>query len=117
MKAVISLGGSLVTNPFTADNIAKYVKILNELKKKCGTLVVVVGGGKPAREYQQVARELGMQDKHLDQIGTYITHANALMLAHALGANDSILRTDEDLAKQLGKHDVFLCGGTKPGQS
>ena len=58
MKAVISLGGSLLTNPFTAENAKKYTDAIKKIAVKCSKLVVVVGGGKPAREYIEVAKGL-----------------------------------------------------------
>ena len=60
MKVVISIGGSLLSNPFTGDNIKKYIDIIHIIKPLCTKLVIVVGGGTIARDYIEVAKKLNL---------------------------------------------------------
>jgi len=118
MKVVISLGGSLLTRDLSAENIRRYTEVLKELQSRGHQLVVVCGGGKTARGYQQIVRELGGDSRTLDRIGILATHMNALLLIAALGeaADEHIFKRANDVKRHFEKR-ILVGGGYLPGCS
>lgn len=123
MKIVISLGGSLITENFTADKISQYAETLQKINNQTGKLVVVVGGGKVARDYIKIMKDLGAGEDSQDKIAIMITHANAKLMALTLNhntpdtANDDIPRTEREIKESLDRYKILVCGGTIPRQS
>lgn len=119
MKIVISLGGSLLTSDFSAKNIQKYsTEILSIAKNH--EIIVVIGGGKIARQYIQIADDLGVDDYKKDYVAIKLTRANAALFASALGDNceQEIKTTYLGICEQFKNSDkIIVCGGTAPGQS
>ena len=58
MKIVVAIGGSILLKEYDSKKFQEYSVILKDLSKE-HELYVVVGGGKPAREYIGVVRDLG----------------------------------------------------------
>jgi uridylate kinase len=83
------------------------------------SLVVVVGGGMPARVFISAARELGASEAQCDWLGIKLARNNAELVCAALGdiAYPKIVETLDELevAAKIGK--VVLMGGLVPGQS
>jgi uridylate kinase len=102
----------------TSENFKKYADVLKKLKNKGHKLVVVCGGGKPAREYRDVAKNFTKDNVLLDWIGIQATHMNALTLIASLGkdAYPHSLRTVNEVKKNFG-HKILVCGGNLPGCS
>ena len=50
MKIVVAIGGSILLKEYDSTRFKQYSEILKELTKE-HELFVVVGGGKPARDY------------------------------------------------------------------
>ena len=119
MKIVISLGGSLLTSDFSAKNIQKYsTEILSIAKNH--KIIVVIGGGKIARKYIDIADDLGVDDYKKDYIAIKLTRANAALFASALGDNceQEIKTTYLGICDQFkNSNKIIICGGTAPGQS
>jgi len=126
MKATISLGGSLLTGnkddptpTLTPEPYRKYATTLKQLHNHGHQLMVVCGGGKPARHYIQVAKDLHASRTIQDTLGIKATHINALLLTAALGdAADQTrvyTRATELKHRQPGK--ILVGGGYKPGSS
>ena len=84
MKIVVAIGGSILIHDYNAKMFKIYSDILKDLSKE-HELFVVVGGGKPAREYISVVRELGCGEAQSDAIGIEVTRINAQLLLSALG--------------------------------
>ncbi|MFH1127295.1 MAG: UMP kinase [archaeon] len=126
MKIVISLGGSLITDGFSAEKINGYREAIKAIHKTTDKLVIVVGGGKIAREYIDLIKDIGMDRNAQDNIAITLTHANAKIISLALNhktpglANETIPRTEQEITQQLQNLDrskILVCGGTIPGQS
>jgi len=64
----------------------RYARVLRSLHQRGHELVVVCGGGRPARYFIAVGRELGAPPRLLDLLGVKATHVNALLLMAALAA-------------------------------
>jgi len=100
---IISLGGSLVVPENVDIDFLKYFKkiILKNFKKF--NFVIVVGGGKTARNYLNALKEFGANSKNRDLMGISITKINAELVKNIF-------------AKNIQKKIIFG-GGTKPGWS
>jgi uridylate kinase len=111
MKVSISLGGSLLTRGQDAETYRRYAEALRKLKRDGHRLVVVCGGGLPARQYIGMAKQLGGSAELQDRLGILATHLNALLLIAALGedADERVHRRRSEVARHLD--DKILVGG------
>lgn len=133
MKIVISIGGSLLTEKvretvYELDmkkylkNYTRYGNVIKKLYNKGHQLVVVCGGGSPARVFQSIAREFTSDRILLDNIGIVGTDVNAYLFVAALGdiAYQIVLKDPEDVERVFEKYKgekVIVCSGFKPGCS
>jgi len=122
MRAVLKIGGSLLYDndgTIRIDRVRAYAASIKSLVNEGHSLVVVVGGGKPARQFISAARELGASEAQCDWLGIKLARNNAELLCASLGdvAYPKIVETLDELevAVKLGK--VVLMGGLIPGQS
>ena len=123
MVTVISLGGSIIA-PESADSafLRDFTEIIRGLLQEDGSrrFIFVVGGGGPARAWQNAYREVAggaFIDDEADWIGIMATRLNA-QLVKALMAEwcDRAVVTDPTQAEPLtGK--VLVAAGWKPGFS
>ncbi len=117
---VLNFGGSIFS-PATAEfdfNALKNLKKLAEKLKKQFRLIVVVGGGKTSRHYQNLALKAGIrQAESLDWIGVRLTHLNAELIKSFFGkdAFDQIIISEDQ--KYNWKKGVLVSGGWHPGRS
>lgn len=114
---VLSLGGSLVApNGVDVSFVKRFCAFL---KKQTGyRFVIVIGGGKPARVYQDAARALGVKsNSDLDWVGIRATYLNAELVRSHLGklAHNAVV-TDPTKSLSTKKQFVIACGW-KPGRS
>ena len=117
MKAVISLGGSVLVRNFDAERIRAYAEVLERLAKE-HKIFVVVGGGRVAREYINAARKLGANETLCDFIGIDVTRINAMLLASAIKDAPKEIPKDFREAYELSmNHAVVVMGGTFPGHT
>ena len=113
---VISVGGSIVVSDEpNIDYLRSLTKLLNRLSKT-NKLYVIVGGGKIARRYITLGRELGFDEDHLDQLGIDVTRVNARVIAYLLGTSNIDIPHTTDAALKL-KHPIVIMGGTDPKHS
>ena len=122
MKIVISLGGSLVTEYLTPNCIEEYAKALLQIQCNENSLFVVVGAGSIKKKYIDVVKGLGLDDNSADTIAIEITRLNALLISMALKEKSIgfIPRSEDEILSEISKiskDNIFVCGGTKPGQS
>jgi len=126
MKISLSLGGSLLTGknkePYVKlgpENYRVYAETLKELHDQGHEIMVVCGGGKPARHFIDVSRRLGGSRDIQDLLGVKASHINALLIMSALGdyADQSrIYQRASDLRyAEAGK--ILVGGGYRPGSS
>lgn len=118
MKIVISIGGSVLVRELQAGNFSAYAEVIKEIGKD-HTVFIVTGGGKAARDYIKVARDLGSDEATCDFIGIEITRLNARLLIEALGEaayfEPPVNYKDARNASQTGK--IVVMGGVTPGQT
>ena len=122
---IVALGGSLL-RPEEAEARSMWMGQLRQLMvhlegngRKIG---LVVGGGLPAREGIELAREI-MSDAHrLDQVGIAATRLNATVLQQVLldigcDVAPSIPHSIEDARSLFDAHHIVVMGGTVPGHT
>lgn len=116
---VVSLGGSLI-NPekINVSFLKKFRELIFGLTGQFKFLIVA-GGGKPARDYQEALRQLGIQKQALlDWLGISATCLNAKLLQILLmpESSEKIL-TKLNQKIDFGKKKIIVGAGTKPGWS
>lgn len=118
MKLAISLGGSLLTKDMVPETYQMYADIFKKLKQQGHNQIIGVGGGKPARQYIQLGKQLGADNLIQDRLGILATHINALLLIAALGsdAHPHIHRRSTEIKQNLGNK-ILVGGGHLPGSS
>jgi uridylate kinase len=116
---VISLGGSLII----PNNIDKFFLrrfrnvILNQIKKG-KRFIIIVGGGKTARIYQQALRELNNPSNYdLDIVGIYATLLNASLMLSIFKKYAYYKIIDNPKKRVLFKNKILISSGWKPGFS
>jgi uridylate kinase len=114
---VLSLGGSvLVREENDTSYIRKLAKILIGVSAR-HKLYVVTGGGRIARYYINVGRDLGADESFLDELGIEVTRLNARVLITALGDRACHAPPKNyDEALHAGRtHSIVVMGGVSPG--
>lgn len=122
MRAVIKIGGSLLYNQSgqaIIERIQEYAKVLTQIFDSGHQLVVVVGGGVPARIFIAAARELGASEAQCDWLGIKMARHNAELLCAALDdiAYPKVVETLDELEVAFGLGKIVLMGGLIPAQS
>eukprot|EP01091_Cochliopodium_minus_P000428 TRINITY_DN10406_c0_g1_i1.p1 TRINITY_DN10406_c0_g1~~TRINITY_DN10406_c0_g1_i1.p1 ORF type:complete len:238 (-),score=76.66 TRINITY_DN10406_c0_g1_i1:40-753(-) len=119
---VLKLGGS-----FLLSSGSPNLESINEMANTCKSiinngskLIVVVGGGVPARNYIQAATALGSSNGVKDYFGILVSRLNARLFIEALG--DEITHTDpaeslQQVRSSLQTKPIVVLGGLQPGQS
>ncbi len=116
------MGGSVVA-PGQADPeyIARLAEVLDRISQE-QDLLVVVGGGKTARDAIDLVRPMGGSEEMLDRIGIQATRLNAQLLIGALAArgvpvSEDVPLTTGSAADASDLHRIVVMGGTTPGHS
>lgn len=101
-----------------SEKFKDYANVLNEMATE-KNIFVVVGGGKPAREYIGIARDIGVSEAACDDIGIEVTRINAKLLTLALGdAAYPRVATNFHEAMEFGaSNKIVVMGGTEPAHS
>ena len=118
MKIVIAIGGSILLKEYNCKKFQEYSSSLKDLSKE-HELFVVVGGGKPAREYIRVVRDLGAGEAQCDDIGIEVTRINAKLLLSALGdiAYQRVPHNFQEALEFSASGKIVVMGGTEPAHS
>ena len=122
---VVALGGSLL-RPEEAEargiwlgRIRQLAIHIEGLGDKIG---LVIGGGSPAREGIELAKNCISEPAKLDMVGIAATRLNATILQQILldagcKVNPSIPSTTQDAASSLEEYNVVVMGGSTPGHT
>lgn len=116
---IISLGGSLIV-PENIDTIflKEFIKTISEYADKGFRFLIITGGGRVARNYTLVAKEINNpSNDDLDYIGIATTRLNAELIRVSFGdyAHSQII-LDPEIIPESNKP-VIVGGGWKPGNS
>ncbi|MEN4018725.1 MAG: UMP kinase [Methanobacterium sp.] len=118
MKIVITVGGSIIIKDGEPKIFKDYADVLIEMKNK-NELFLVVGGGKPARQYIGIARGLGASEAACDDMGIEVTRLNAKLLIMALGdvAYPEVAKNFHEAMEFATSGRIVIMGGTEPAHS
>lgn len=119
MKIVISLGGSVVVpEKIDKEYVSSFAGFIKELSEK-HSLALVVGGGRTAREYIEVARGFGSSETFCDMIGINVSRINAMLLISGIGGGVNLLPFGDLVSARKAFEDgrIVVMGGAHPGQS
>lgn len=118
MRIVAAIGGSILLQDYNAERFKEYAKLLKEQSEE-HEIFVVVGGGKPAREYIGVVRDLGAGEAKCDDIGIEVTRVNAKLLLLALGdaAYQRVPHNFQEALEFSATGKIVVMGGTEPAHS
>ena len=118
MKIVVAIGGSILLKEYDCKKFQEYSAILKDLSAE-HELFVVVGGGKPARDYIGVVRDLGAGEAQCDDIGIEVTRINAKLMLSALGdaAYQRVPHNFQEALEFSASGKIIVMGGTEPAHS
>jgi len=119
VKVVIRIGGSVTASPPNPELIRRYAELIIDLRRKGHEIAVIVGGGKLARDFIELARELGLSEQEQDELAISVSRLFAQALAMKVGgyAWRNIPETIEEAAKILSERGMVIMGGVKPGMT
>jgi uridylate kinase len=116
---IISVGGSLVVPSAGKINhlfLKKLLKLINENNYKY-RFILVVGGGKIARNYIRTAKKItSINDEQADWLGISATRLNASLLKTIL-ANKAYKNIIQEPSDNVKTNKILVAGGYKPGRS
>jgi len=105
----------MVFGDFDGDRVRRYAEAINRFP---GKLAVVIGGGRIARNFIGIARDLGADEVWCDEIGIAVTRINAMVLLSGLKGCAPVVPEDFSSAKLLlADYDKVVMGGTFPGHT
>ena len=117
MRLVLRMGGSVFASPVNTELMSKYAELLKALKKLGHEVVVVVGGGKLAREFIGIAKNLGLDERSQDEIAISVSRLFAQLFLQKLGrlSCGKVSFTLDEAAECLEEGKIAVMGGLKPG--
>ena len=118
MKIVITIGGSIIIKDHNYMKFMDYAEVLRDLTDE-NEIFVVVGGGKTARDYIEIARALGSSEALCDDVGIEVTRLNAKLLIAALGdyAYPEVPQNFREALQFASTKKIVVMGGTEPAHS
>ncbi len=120
MRIVFKIGGSIICPKGVPDlaYIKRLSRFLLELKRK-NRIIIVVGGGKMAKDYIRSARTLKPSENLLDSMGILGSRMNAMVIMASLGrqAYPKVVKNREELEHGISTGKIVVLGGTVPGQT
>jgi len=121
MKYVISLGGSVIfPGNIDINYLKKFRKVIIDFIKKHrnNKIIIICGGGKLSREYQNAAHKIAkLTSEDVDWLGIHATRINAHMLRTIFReyAHKKVVRNPHE--KTRFKEKILIASGWKPGWS
>tara|TARA_B100000927_G_scaffold165886_1_gene133653 strand:- start:856 stop:1584 length:729 start_codon:yes stop_codon:yes gene_type:complete len=125
LPQVVALGGSLL-RPEESENrdiwFGKLRQLAVHIEGNSRKLGIVVGGGLPAREGINVAKNFISNPDRLDEIGIAATRLNATIIQQTLleiGCNvaPKIPDSTDDASAYFSDYNIVIMGGTTPGHT
>src|SRR3989338_6764551 len=116
---IVTLGGSILyPQEIDVGYISLFRKFILSFRKENLKFVIVIGGGKVARLYQNAASEiLSISDEDKDWIGIHATRLNAHLLRTVFrDVADPVVIDSRHRLKKLS-HPLTIGSGWRPGWS
>ncbi len=116
---IISVGGSLIVpDKIDVSFLESFKSLITKYIKKGKKFIIICGGGKTARNYQEAAKALGNSGKEdNDWLGICGTKINAQLLKTIFSKFSYPKIIDNPLQKLDFKKKIILASGWKPGFS
>jgi len=114
---IISLGGSIVVpNQVDTKFLKQFKELILDIIKK-NKVVIMVGGGKLARNYQDAAKKFKVDQTNLDWVGTIATRLNAELVRAIFAeyAEEKVCYIPNE--KPVFNKKILVAAGYKPGWS
>jgi uridylate kinase len=118
-KVVLSLGGSILVK---GEKDSEYIREIADLIlgiSRDYRFIIVTGGGRTAREYIRIGRDLGSDEATLDWIGISATRLNSYLLISSMKGSSypKPFETVEEALLGSASFPVTIGGGTHPGHT
>lgn len=115
---VVSLGGSvIVPEKIDTEFLKSFAALIRKHIAAGNRFVIISGGGKTARHYQEAARALGELSKNdLDWLGIHATRLNGHLLRSIFRA-EAHPRLIDDPTDPIVEADIVIAAGWQPGWS
>src|SRR3989344_2874019 len=116
---IVSLGGSLlVPEKIDVEFLKKFRKLVLKHVDQGRRFLIVVGGGKTCRIYQDSAREIPqLADEDIHWFAIHVTHLNAQLVRSTLREKSHLkVLTHYDKKEEIAEP-VIVAAGWKPGHS
>ena len=98
--------------------LGNFKKTIEKYIKKDYRFAIVCGGGKLARNFQEIAsKEKRLTNEELDWLGIYATKINAFLLKSMLNENAENFIVDNPTKKIRLRNKIVIASGWKPGWS
>lgn len=116
---ILSLGGSLICpNDFDFDFLKKFRQVIEKYIKKNHKFVIICGGGKLARTFQETAsKSYKLSNEELDWLGIRATKINAYLVKSIFGNDAEDFIVSNPTQKLNLKKNIIIASGWKPGWS
>lgn len=120
-RIVISLGGSLIVpEDIDSDFLKKFKEIILSHVSKGKKFVIITGGGRTCRKYNDALTEVNgsITPLELDWLGIFVTRLNAHMLQMVFGEELAQMKIIKDPTMDIDlSTPIRVGGGWKPGHS
>lgn len=117
---IISIGGSLIVPNEIDTAFLKSVKTIVEQQiEKNKRIIIVCGGGKIARKYQNSAKKItkNISDVDMDWIGINATRINACLMKSIFGDKAYVNIIKNPTKEIIARENIIVVAGWKPGFS
>jgi uridylate kinase len=116
---VIALGGSMIVkDEIRTDYLPKFKRFILDEMKKGNKFVIVTGGGKLCRRYNEAACAIThVPDKDLDWLGIHVTRLNGQLLRTIFWREAYRIVLDNCDHPVRGNAKLIIAAGTRPGWS
>ena len=124
MKFALKIGGSLLftdNGSIDVTFLKDLIKVLQEIRKLKHKVILIIGGGKVARRFIEVARNFNASEEICDQVGIYASRLNAMLVVSMdenlfhpeipVDVETAIIYLNDNQGK------FIVMGGMIPGQS
>lgn len=118
MPVIIRIGGSVIASPTNPMLINGYIKVLQELGDTT-QIIAVVGGGRLAREFIEIASTLDLNEEAQDWLAIHVSRLYALLFNLKLGSRglENVPTSIDEAIEAAATGKVVVMGGFKPGMT
>ena len=118
VKIVLRIGGSVISSPPNPELISRYAEMIKDLMRE-HRIAVVVGGGRPAREFIQLAKDIGLDQEGQDEVAISVSRIFAQLISMRIGGYSwrEIPKSLDEAKRILKERGIVIMGGLKPGMT